>query len=50
MVLASPVVILMDTSIYEGFSFGVCAASVVALAAGGLIAWKLGGDPEEAKA
>ena len=46
MVVASPVVILMDTSIYAGFNAVICIVSVIALAAGGLIAWKLGGDPE----
>lgn len=50
MVLASPVVILMDTSIYQGFNAVICIVSVVALAAGGLIAFKLGGDPEPVKA
>ena len=50
MVLASPVAILMDTSIYKGFSLWICVASVVALAAGALIAFKLGGDPEPKKA
>ena len=49
MVLASPVVILMDTSIYEGFNAGICIASVVALILGGLIAFKLGADPEPVK-
>ena len=49
MVVASPVAILMDTGIYEGFNVGICIASVVALAVGGLIAFKLGGDPEPAK-
>ena len=48
MVLASPVVILMDTSIYAGFNAGICIASVVAAAAGAVIAWKLGGEPEQA--
>ena len=46
MVLASPVVILMDTSIFEGFSAGICAASVAALALGAWVAFRLGGDPE----
>ena len=48
MVAASPVVILMDTSIYEGFNIWVGIAAVVTLALGGLIAMKLGGDPEPA--
>ena len=50
MVCASPVVILMDTSIYEGFNAVICVVSVVALAIGILIAMKLGGDPEPTKA
>ena len=50
MVLASPVVILMDTSIYEGFNWIICVASVIALGLGVLIASKLGGDPEPVKA
>ena len=50
MVCASPVVILMDTSIYEGFNAVICIVSVVALAIGVLIAMKLGGDPEPTKA
>lgn len=50
MVCASPVVILMDTSIYEGFNAVICVVSVVALAIGVLIAMKLGGDPEPTKA
>ena len=49
MVLASPVVILMDTSIYEGFNWIICVVSVIALALGVFIAAKLGGDPEPAK-
>ncbi|MCQ2457339.1 MAG: DUF368 domain-containing protein [Clostridia bacterium] len=48
MVAASPVVILMGTSIYEGFNVWICLASIVALAVGVLIALKLGGDPEPA--
>jgi len=44
MVLASPVVILMEPSIYEGFGVGICIASVIALGLGGLVAWKLGGE------
>ena len=47
MVIASPVVILMDTSIYEGFNVWICLASVALLAVGVLIAMKLGGDPEK---
>ena len=50
MVCASPVVILMDTSIYEGFNAVICVVSVVALAIGVLIAVKLGGDPKPTKA
>ena len=50
MVCASPVVNLMDTSIYEGFNAVICVVSVVALAIGVLIAMKLGGDPEPTKA
>ena len=49
MVAASPVVILMDSSIYAGFSAGICIASIVTLALGIVIALKLGGDPESAK-
>ena len=49
MVAASPVVILMDKSIYEGFNWVICVVSVVTLAVGVLIAMKLGGDPEPAK-
>ncbi len=49
MVAASPVVILMDKSIYEGFSVWICAAAVAALALGVFVAMKLGGDPETAK-
>ena len=49
MVCASPVAILMDTSIYEGFNAVICIVSVVALGIGILIAMKLGGDPEPAK-
>ncbi|MBR2822360.1 MAG: DUF368 domain-containing protein [Clostridia bacterium] len=44
MVAASPAVILMDSSIYAGFSPVICAVSVAALAAGILIALKLSGD------
>ena len=49
MVAASPVVILMDTSIYEGFSVWICLASVAALALGIFCAMKLGGEPETVK-
>lgn len=49
MVAASPVVILMDRSIYEGFNWVICVVSVITLALGVLIAMKLGGDPEPAK-
>ena len=48
-VLACPVVIWMDTSIYEGFNWIICVVSVVALALGCFIAFKLGGDPEPVK-
>ena len=50
MVAASPVVILMDPSIYEGFNVWICIASIATLALGGFIALKLGGDPEPADA
>lgn len=46
-VAASPVVILMDTSIYEGFNVGIAIASAVTLALGLFCALKLGGDPEK---
>ena len=49
MVAASPVVILMDQKNYEGFNVGICIVSVVLLAVGGAIAFKLGGDPEPVK-
>ena len=49
MVVASPVVILMDSSIYDGFNWGICVAAVIALIAGVVIALKLGADPEPAK-
>ena len=49
MVVASPVVILMDPSIYEGFNWGICMAAVVALIIGVVVALKLGADPEPAK-
>ena len=50
MVTASPVVILMDASLYEGATVGIWVAAVVALALGVFIAMKLGGDPEVKKA
>lgn len=46
MVVASPVVILMDPAIYQGFNTAICIASLVALVAGIFVALKLGGDPE----
>ncbi len=46
MVAASPVVILMDPAIYEGFGIWICVAAVAALALGVFIAVKLGGEPE----
>ena len=49
MVVASPVVILMDTSIYAGFNVWICVAAIVALVLGIFCALKLGGDPEPAK-
>ena len=49
MVAASPVAILMDASIYEGFNWIIGVVSVIALAVGVLVAMKLGGDPETAK-
>lgn len=51
MVAASPVVILMDRSIYEkGLGAGVILCSVAALALGLLIAWKLAGEKDGARA
>ena len=51
MVAASPVVILMDKSIYErGIGVSDILLSVAALIFGLLIAWKLAGDKEDAKA
>ena len=51
MVAASPVVILMDKGIYEkGTGLGIILASVAALALGLLIAWRLAGEKEPAKA
>ena len=49
MVVASPVVILMDASIYKGFNWSICIAAVIALIIGIVIALKLGADPEPAK-
>lgn len=49
MVAASPVVILMDTSIYDGFNWIICVVSIATLALGVFIAMKLGGDPESEK-
>ena len=49
MVVASPVVILMDSSVYAGFSIWICLASIVALILGIFCAMKLGGDPDPAK-
>ena len=49
MVAASPVVILMDSSIYAGLNIWIAAASAAALALGGFCAVKLGGEPEPAK-
>ena len=48
MVAASPVVILMDSSIYAGFNVWIALASAALLACGVGIAMKLGGDPEPA--
>ena len=49
MVVASPVVILMDSSIYAGFNWVSGAVSVVALIIGIIVALKLGADPEPVK-
>lgn len=49
MVIASPVVILMDKTIFEGINTVIVIASVAALAIGVFIAVKLGRDPESAK-
>ena len=49
MVIASPVAILMETSIYEGFNVWIGVASVAALAVGAFVASKLGGDPDPVK-
>lgn len=49
MVVASPVVILMDGGIYAGANVGIVIASVVTLGVGLLVALKLSGDaPEKA--
>lgn len=50
MVAASPVVILMDPSVYAGFNAWICIASIVLLVVGAVIAMKLGGDPQPGKA
>lgn len=44
MVAASPVVILMEGSIYQGADWLIVAASVVLLAAGAVIAMRMSGD------
>ena len=49
MVVASPVVILMDASIFAGFNWIIGVVSVIALVLGVFVALKLGGDPEPAK-
>lgn len=49
MVAASPVVILMDSSLYDGFNAWILAGSLAALALGVFCALRLGGDPEPAK-
>lgn len=46
LVAASPVVILMDSSLYEGFNAWICIASVVTLIIGVFVALKLAGDTE----
>lgn len=46
MVAASPVVILMDTGIYEGFNVWIGVAAAAALALGVFVSMKLGGEPE----
>ncbi len=48
-VAASPVVILMDTSIYEGFNAVIGIASLAALVLGFFCSLKLGGEPEQAE-
>ena len=50
MVAASPVVILMDASLYNGLSVGIVAAAAVTLVIGVAAALKLSGDPETAAA
>ena len=50
MVVASPVVILMDPSIYKGFNWVIGVVSVIALGIGILVAMKLGADPEPVEA
>ena len=49
MVVASPVVILMDASIFAGFNWIIGVVAVIALVLGVFVALKLGGDPEPAK-
>ena len=49
MVAASPVVILMDSSLYEGFNAWILVGSLAALALGVFCALRLGGDPEPVK-
>ena len=49
MVIASPVVILMDKTIFEGINTAIVIASVVTLAIGVFIAVKLGKDTKSAK-
>ena len=48
MVLASPVVILMDGSIYRGVNWILVAVSAAAAVIGAFIAVRLGGEPEKA--
>ena len=48
-VAASPVVILMDAGIYEGFNAWIAVASLVTLVLGFFMAIKLGGEPEKEK-
>ena len=49
MIVASPVVILLDKTIFEGINTAIVIASVVTLAIGVFVAVKLGRDPESAK-
>ena len=49
MVVASPVVILMDSSLYVGFNWVIGVVSAVALVIGVIVAMKLGADPEPAE-